>query len=175
MKVLLAYASRYGSTREIAEAIVEVFGWSNLPADLKDVRDVDSIDEYNAVILGSAIYMGQWMKEARQFVDRFEDDLKSRPVWIFTSGPIGDDPFPKEDPPETPAMMERTGAQEYRSFSGRLDRSKLGLGEKIVATVVRAPEGDYRNWTSIRDWAKSVAAEIKSGATTLPEPAGQTS
>lgn len=162
MKTLVTYASRHGSTREIAEFIAAEIASQGHEVEVRAIAEVNSIDGYGAVVLGSAIYIGQWQKEAVEFIDRHIEVLNRVPVWLFSSGPIGEDPFPKEEPPATADLVEKTGAVGYRSFAGRLDRSRLGVGERLVARVVRAPEGDFRDWESIREWARSVASRLTS-------------
>ena len=157
MKILVTFASRHGSTGEIAGAIADELRASGHEAILKDVESVKSISDYDAVVLGSSIYIGQWQPEAREFIDNFEIELKSRQVWLFSSGPIGEDPFPIEEPVDTEKLLVKSGAREHQSFTGRLDRSVLGFGERLVSTVLRAPEGDFRDWGVIRAWAISVA------------------
>jgi menaquinone-dependent protoporphyrinogen oxidase len=160
MKTLVAHASRHGSTREIAEVIAWELGDAGRDVTIRDVSDVTSLDGYDAAVVGSAIYVGQWQKEAVQFIERHQDQLRRIPVWLFSSGPIGEDPFPKEEPPATPELMEMTGAIEHRSFAGKLDRSVLGVGERLVSRVVRAQEGDFRNWDEIRGWAREVGESL---------------
>lgn len=158
--VLLAYASKHGSTREIVEAIGRELEATGLTTDVRDVADVRSLDDVDAVVAGSAIYVGQWQPAAVRFIDQHVERLKQLPVWLFSSGPIGVDPFPKEDPPATAELVEKAGAREYRRFAGKLDRRRLGFGERLVSRVVRAPEGDFRQWQEIREWAREIAAEL---------------
>ena len=160
MKVLLAYASKHGSTEEIAQVIARELTASGLSVDLRRASNVETVDRYDAVILGSAIYMGQWQSDATAMIDKHESALQERDVWLFSSGPIGEDPFPKEDPPLTADLVERTGAHAHQSFTGRLERGSLEFGERLIATAVRAPQGDFRDWEAIRDWARQVAVAL---------------
>src|SRR5688500_5163106 len=105
MRVLVAGASKHGSTREIAKAIAEELRAAGLDADLRDAGNVTSLAGYDAVVLGSAIYMGRWMPEAKHLVERFQPQLAALPVWLFSSGLLGaDDPQPAGDPGEIPGM-----------------------------------------------------------------------
>lgn len=160
MNLLVAYASKHGSTREIATVIAEELRQTGLEVALHPASNVVSIEDYDGIVLGSAIYVGQWQKDAVEFIDLHQESLRSKPVWLFSSGPIGEDPHPVEEPPATAELVARTGAIDYQSFAGKLDRGSLGVGERIIATVVRAPEGDFRNWDAIRAWAGSIANEM---------------
>lgn len=171
MNVLVTFASKHGSTEQIAAAIRDELETAGLNVRFQPAEDVGHIDEYQAVIIGSAIYVGKWQKSALELIDRCAGQLKEKQVWLFSSGPIGDDPFPKESPPITDELVEKTGAIDHQSFTGRLDRSRLGLGERLITKVVRAPEGDFRDWDAIRAWANSVArvlteADVRSETTT---------
>jgi menaquinone-dependent protoporphyrinogen oxidase len=161
MNVLVTYASKHGSTKEIAEVIARDLSETGIMTDLIPAREVSSIGEFDSVIIGSAIYVGQWQKDALDLVERTEPVLKTKHVWLFSSGPIGDDPYPVEEPPITRQLVERTGAIEHQSFTGKLDRTALGFGERMIATVVRAPEGDFRDWDAIRAWAEYIARHLR--------------
>jgi menaquinone-dependent protoporphyrinogen oxidase len=165
VKILVAYASRYGSTRDIAEFIADRLRTHSFDVTAVDVESVKSIEDTAAVVLGSAIYIGQWQKPARAFIEQFSADLLDRDVWMFSSGPIGDDPFPRDEPPETADLIEKTGARDYRSFAGKLDKSNLSFEDRVVSTVVRAPEGDFRSWEEIGEWADQIAIDL-AGRTT---------
>ncbi|KGM11017.1 flavodoxin [Cellulomonas bogoriensis 69B4 = DSM 16987] len=160
MKVLVAVASRHGSTREIGEAVGEVLRRSGHRAEVADPDDVDGLEPYDAVILGSAIYVGRWAASARAMVDRLAHGLAARPVWLFSSGPVGTPPAPEGQPEELASVMSRTGARGHRTFAGRLDTAGLGVAERAVVALVRAQEGDYRRWPEIEDWARHVAADL---------------
>jgi menaquinone-dependent protoporphyrinogen oxidase len=98
MKVLVTAASKYGSTAEIAQAIGAVLAKSGLETTVASPQEAGSVEAYGAVVLGSAVYAGRWQKEAKELVERAGDSLTGRPVWLFSSGPIGDPPKPEEDP-----------------------------------------------------------------------------
>ena len=155
-------ASRYGATGEIAQAIGEVFterGWDAVVVTPEQVQGIDSFD---AVVLGSAVYAGHWLKPARELVDRSRKALAARPVWLFSSGPIGDPPKPKDDPVDAAAMIELTAARGHQVFAGKLDRGVLGLAEKAIAIALRAPYGDFREWDAIAAWASEISTALRS-------------
>jgi menaquinone-dependent protoporphyrinogen oxidase len=160
MRILVSAASRHGATAEIARVIGETLAETGHEVVLLPPDAVGSVAGYDAVIVGSGVYLGQWLDSARAFVERLGADLAGRPVWLFSSGPLGDPPRPQEDPVDLPEIMAATGARGHRVFPGLVDRGRLGLGEKVILTAVRAPEGDYRPWDEIRAWAAEIAAEL---------------
>lgn len=160
MKVLVAVASRHGSTREIAEAMAEVLRESQIAVDVADPDDVEDLEPYGAVLLGSSIYVGRWAASARAMVDRHTPGLTSRPLWLFSSGPVGNPPAPAGDPEEVPALVSRLGARGHRTFAGSLDRGGLGLAERAVVSLIQAEQGDFRAWKDIQDWAASIAEHL---------------
>jgi menaquinone-dependent protoporphyrinogen oxidase len=98
MRVLVTVATKYGATEEIAQVIGEVLGEHRLEATILPPEQVEGVDGYDAVVLGSAVYAGHWLKPARELVERHAGELAGRPVWLFSSGPVGDPPKPEEDP-----------------------------------------------------------------------------
>ena len=96
-------------------------------------------------------------------MERFSTEITAVPVWLFSSGPIGHEPTPEDEPVDVADLVAATGAREHRVFAGQVDRSRLGLGEKVILTAVRAPEGDFRPWDDIRAWAGEIAAALKHG------------
>ena len=161
MNVLVAVASRHGSSLEIGEVIATTLRTRGLQADVHSVETVTSLDGYDAVVLGSSVYSGHWLRRARVFVDTFEAELVGRPLWLFSSGPVGDPPSPLENPVEVAALVERLGPRSHRLFGGRIAGSELGLAEKALVTLVRAPYGDFRPWSEISVWAEAIAAELE--------------
>src|SRR5690606_22456520 len=126
-----------------------------LPAS--EVRDPAPFD---AAVLGSAVYAGHWMKEAKELADRLVAD-GPREVWLFSSGPVGDPPKPEEDPVDVAAVVEATRAREHRVFAGKIDKRKLGFGERAIVAALRAPEGDFRQWDQINEWAEAIAVAMR--------------
>jgi menaquinone-dependent protoporphyrinogen oxidase len=169
-KVLVAYATKYGSTREIAEKIGEVIREANYLVDVIPVEEVTDLRAYGAVVLGSAVYVGQWRKEAGTFLKDNEEELTKREVWLFSSGPTGKgDPeelmegfhFPQSLQP----VADRIQPRGIVFFHGALDLKKLGLPEKVVVKGIKAPLGDYRDWDAITLWAKSIVEVLQKEAT----------
>jgi menaquinone-dependent protoporphyrinogen oxidase len=161
MKTLVAFASRHGSTREIAQMIAYELRRSGAMVDLEEAKDAVDIQAYDAVILGSAVYMGDWLGDAHRFVDRHFVALTRLPVWFFSSGPLGQaDPHPHGDPLRIWDLIQAIRPQEHRVFDGKLDKHVLGLGERLVATMVHAPEGDFRDWDAVREWARGIGAAL---------------
>lgn len=160
MKVLVTVASKHGATGEIGEIIAGVLRDAGLEVTPQDPSTVADPAVFDAVVLGSAIYAGRWIEPARTFVQRHRGALVTRPLWLFSSGPIGDPPMPAGDPPEPRALANQLGAREHRSFAGRLDPSQLGFMERTITKALKAPEGDYRDLEDIRRWADSIAAQL---------------
>jgi menaquinone-dependent protoporphyrinogen oxidase len=163
MKVLVTAATRYGATGEIAETIGEVLREHGLDSTVGQPDDVTTVDGYDAVVLGSAVYAGRWLKPARELVDRSRDALVARPLWLFSSGPVGDPPKPEEDPVDVAEIVAATGARDHRVFAGKLVRRQLGFADKAIAVALRVPDGDFRDWTEIRRWAAGIAEALRAG------------
>jgi menaquinone-dependent protoporphyrinogen oxidase len=163
MTVLVTAASRHEATQEIAEAIGRVLADRGLDVRVKPLEEVGGVEDYDAVVLGSAVYVGKWLEPARRFVERHRDELAARPTWLFSSGPIGDPPHPEEATAvDVGEILAATGARDHALFAGRLDRSRLGFGERAVARAVRAAEGDFRAWPEIEAWAARIADSLAS-------------
>jgi menaquinone-dependent protoporphyrinogen oxidase len=156
MLVLVTAASRHGSTADIAVAIVRELRLRGLDADHEEPSEVNDVSQYDAVVLGSAVYAGRWMGSATDFITRCRPSLAGRPVWLFSSGPVGM-PANPADAPSVSKLMEETGALGHQVFAGKLDRAELGRLERTMIRAVRAPEGDYRNWDEITRWAAHIA------------------
>ncbi len=158
-RVLVAYATKFGSTREIAEAIGEELAAAGLTAEVDAAASVWDLDPYDAVVLGSALYAAHWRREANRFVRQNLAALQARPVWLFSSGPL-DHSADRADIPLTEHVardVDPIGARGHRTFGGRLLADTPGLEPQVLATH---PTGDFRNWTAIRAWAHEIAAEL---------------
>jgi menaquinone-dependent protoporphyrinogen oxidase len=176
MTVLVAYASKYGATEQIAEHIAETLRTSGVDAVARPVRAVDDLAGYDAFVVGSAIYFGSWLKEATAFVRKRQAVLASRPVWLFSSGPIGAQTTDAEGhdllevsvPKEIAEFGQTIHPRGHRVFFGKLARGKLGLLDRLVASMPAFPgaEGDFRDWAEVETWATAVAHVL------APVPAG---
>jgi menaquinone-dependent protoporphyrinogen oxidase len=100
------------------------------------------------------------MADARDLVEREAASLRGKPVWLFSSGPVGEPPKPEEDPVDAAPLVEATLAKAHRVFSGKIDRAVLGLGEKAIVITLRAPEGDFRDWDAITAWAAEISSAL---------------
>ncbi len=167
MKVLVSAGSKHGATAEIAATIAETLAAAGHEALAIAPERVTSVVQYDAVVLGSAVYAGRWIGSARQLVEREGAALKARPVWLFSSGPIGLPPKPEQEPADVAPMRAATGTRDHRIFARLVDRGRLGFGEKSILAMVKAPEGDFRPWDDIRAWAGEIAAALAA----IPAPA----
>jgi menaquinone-dependent protoporphyrinogen oxidase len=169
-RVLISAASGHGSTTEIARVIGGTLADNGIAVDIVPPEAVDSVEDYDAVILGSAVYAGRWLAPARNFAIRFRDPLATRPVWLFSSGPVGD-PSRKlvqsmeEDPADVTRIRQATQVRDHRMFAGKLDPQVLSIGQRASLLVFRGMRGDFRDWTVVTQWADSIAADLAA----LPE------
>lgn len=164
MRVLILVASRHGSTSQIAEKIQSRLEERGLDVSCIDVHESPDATNYDAVIIGSAIYYGRWMKVAREYVRANAEALKSRPVFLFGSGPIGDMEQEIVSEEELEELREKSGAEEHELFGGRLAGGDLKLSEWLVTKFVRASEGDFRDWDHVRAWSDHIADELETQA-----------
>lgn len=162
-KILIAYGSKYGATAEIAARIGQVLQRTGLQADVLPVDGIRDLTPYGAVILGGALYVGQWHKGAAAFLRANEKALADRPVWLFSSGPTG-----KGDPVELvegkclPAALQpvadRIRPRDVAVFHGHINPDKVNWIESwAIRRLVKKPFGDYRDWDAIVSWSAKIA------------------
>ena len=165
-RVLVAYASKHGATAGIAERIGEVLRGAGLQADVLSAEQVRDLSPYSAVVLGSGVYAGSWLKPAANLLQANEQALAQRPVWLFSDGPTGEgDPvalmkgwrFPQALQP----VADRIKVRDIAFFHGVIDLQTLNLAEKLIVKALKAPVGDYRDWDAITAWAASIAAALQ--------------
>jgi menaquinone-dependent protoporphyrinogen IX oxidase len=165
-RVLVTWASKHGATSEIAAAVARGLQEcgagraSGLVAIAVPVEQQPDPTAFDAVVLGSAVYVGRWREDARQYAAEHTAALRGRPVWLFSSGPIGEPPFPADEPYDAEPMRQLVAAREHRVFPGRLDKHLLTFGERAMVTAMRAPVGDSRDWTAVASWAEEIAATL---------------
>jgi menaquinone-dependent protoporphyrinogen oxidase len=159
MNVLIAVASKHGSTREIAEVIGRVLAEEGLTVVVRKPTEVSDLNRYDAVIVGSALYFGQWQSEAMMFVRTHAHRLDRVPVWTFSSGEIV---LPDIDQSARNShLVALSNPLEHRHFGGRLDRSRLNTVERMLIERVQAEDSDQRDWNEIRAWAKAIALTLQ--------------
>jgi menaquinone-dependent protoporphyrinogen oxidase len=178
MKVLVAYASRHGATQGIAERIGAKLEESGLDVTIRPVQTAPPLEEYDAFVIGSAAYMGGWLGDATSFVRRGRDTLVDRPVWLFSSGPVGSetidakgrDVVAASEPKEFGEFARTIRPRGQRVFFGAYnpDSEPKGLAEGLMAKFMRVapavrdalPAGDFRDWPAIEAWAEEIARDL---------------
>ena len=164
-RVLVVYGSKYGSTAGIAEAIGTTLRDRGLEADVRSAKDLDGIEGYAAVVVGSGVYAGRWHGDAVAFLRRFESRLESVPTWLFSSGPTGGDPKAEArmattlaeqpgPPGNIASLARRIGPRDHRTFAGRVSGGMGGIFARFI------PKGDWRDFDAIRAWATEIAGSI---------------
>lgn len=167
MRVLVTVASRHGATAEIGSAVGRVLADGGHLVRECAPEDVESLDDVDVVVLGSAVYTAHWLPAARDFAKRWQDELRARPVWLFSSGLATQPAASANSPHELLALRERIGALGHRSFAGRLQRSELAFAERALIAGARAKEGDHRDFVAVAAWAGDIAGQLA----VMPEPA----
>jgi menaquinone-dependent protoporphyrinogen oxidase len=175
MLLLIAYATRHGATRGIAERIAARLRADGLSAEARPVAEVNDAARYDAFVVGGAAYMFHWLGDATKFVERNRDVLAVRPTWLFSSGPIGTDLVDKEGhdvfetsiPREFPRLRELIRPRGERIFFGALDpdAKPIGVAERFMRLMPAArealPKGDFRDWPAIDAWADEIADALR--------------
>jgi menaquinone-dependent protoporphyrinogen oxidase len=158
-EILVAYATKMGATKEIAEVIAARIRSAAHEVTVLDAADVDSVEPYKAVVLGSALYAARWRPEAVKFLKRNAPALARQPVWLFHSGPLGSDLSAQKAPPKVRELATRIGADQPTTFGGRLTpQTAVGFFAKKMAQGSMA--GDYRDWDEIELWANHIAEQL---------------
>jgi menaquinone-dependent protoporphyrinogen oxidase len=157
MKVLVTVASKHGATAEIGSVIGSLLEIEHFEVEVRPPDEVESVAGYDAVVLGSGVYAGHWLKPAKEFVDRHEAALREIPLFVFSSGPVGEPPKESDEPAEARALETSLHPIDSRVFGGRITGSQLGPLEKLITKVVKAPMADDRPWEEIAAWSKEIA------------------
>jgi menaquinone-dependent protoporphyrinogen oxidase len=173
MKVAVAFATKHGFTRGIAEFIAEKIRGNGIQAEALDVDEFHNPGDYDAFVVGSAVYMGSWMKQAKKFVRENREVLEQHPVWLFSSGPVGPDQKDKKgreprevavSPGEIAELKTIINPRDHRVFFGGYDSKTGGIGGWVIRRLPAANkaliEGDFRNWDEIGNWAAEIAKEL---------------
>jgi menaquinone-dependent protoporphyrinogen oxidase len=166
--VLVAYASKHGSTAEIAATIAETLRASGVRVDCVEASEVENVDGYDAVVLGSAVYIRRWRGDAKSFLRKHRAQLAQRPLWVFSSGPVGDpnrDPDPAWlEPPKIVTQVERLDAREHVVFGGRMPTNPRGPTQRAMVKNCPPEYRDRRDWDEIRAWAVRIGSDLRATA-----------
>lgn len=173
-RVLVSAASKHGATAEIADHLGAALRGRGLDVTVAEPSPALGLDGYDAVILGSAVYAGQWRKEAKELAERLADRAAPPPIWLFSSGPVGPPPPRQEEPVDVSRIVALTSPREHRLFPGKIDKGQLSFGERAIVIAVRATEGDDRDWDELTRWADGIADALEgdSAARSRPHPDG---
>lgn len=161
--VLVVYASRMGSTGEIASLVGERLTRRGYKIDVLSAATARDARLYDAVIVGSAVYLRRWDRTALRYLQAQAPDLAERPAWLFQSGPCG--PGARTEPVRIPRAVARfcakIGMAAPVTFGGNLDESRATtwLARRVAAGDLA---GDSRDWNEIRAWADGVADQLDS-------------
>ena len=173
MTVLVAYATRHGATAGIAERVAATLTERGHPARAHPVEEVESLEDYDAVVLGAAAYVLHWLKPATGFAHRHGRELAAMPVWLFSSGPLGTDAVDEKGRD----VLETTRPKEFDELAGLLsprgtrvffgaydpEAPPVGVVERLTRHLPAQdsmPAGDFRDWEAIDAWATEIAASL---------------
>lgn len=174
MRVLVVYASRHGATQGIAERIAATLGQRAIEVTVRSAEQVRDVADYDAFVVGSAAYAFGWLKQAAEFVRRNRALLASRPVWLFSSGPLGTETTDAQgrdvrvaaEPREFAEFRDAIHPRDHRVFFGAYDPDSkpIGFMERLTRLMPAAraamPAGDFRDWAEIEAWAGVIADEL---------------
>ena len=172
MKVLVAYASKYGATEGIAQRIGETLRQKGLDVDVTDCEDLREASGYDAYVVGSATYEFNWRRSARKFVERNAEVLAAKPTWLFASGPVGTETVDKEgndvlkgaEPKQFTEYEDLVHPRGKQVFRGAYHHDKIRGADRIITWMPAIrdimPEGDFRDWDAIDAWATAIADEL---------------
>ena len=170
--VLVAYATRFGSTRGIAERIAAVLEHAGHLVELHRCENVEDVGSYTAIVIGSAVFNQCWVPEADEFIERNLHALALRPVWLFTVGTFGDRKpvigrLMKREPRNIEQLTRSTRAAGYRVFAGVIDRQQWPVLSRLFYHALGGRLGDNRDWAAIEQWADSIGQALRHGSRAL--------
>ena len=161
MHILVTAASKHGATDEVADAIARRIEAIGITVDRLAPADVTSVADYDAVVVGSAVYILQWMPEAHDFMERFKDELPAGRVWAFSVGMNGVPKHSRQDGSRVGPLLTHVKCRDLHTFAGRYKPSLLSLRERSVARLAGVVEGDFRDWEAVDQWADEIVKALK--------------
>lgn len=165
MRILVAYATRYGSTQEVAEAVAATLRERGRDTTLQPMHGVHSLEEYGAVVLGAPLYMFHWHKDALHFLERHRAVLVRQPVAVFALGPFHDDAKEYQDVRDQLdkelAKYPWLAPKAIAIFGGKFDPARLTFPHNLLPALKNMPASDVRDWTAIRAWASDLATTLQ--------------
>ncbi len=164
VKVLVSAGSKHGATAEIADAIGRRLEAAGHEVTVLKPSDVTHVERFDAFVLGSGVYAGHWLAQAKDLVHEVGRHAQDRPVWLFSSGPLGSPAEPDREAVDVSSLVQAVHARGHELFCGKLDKSLLGFAERAIVAAVRAPEGDFRDWGAIEAWAGQIAGQLVAAA-----------
>lgn len=149
-----------GGTAGVAHMLAGALEEDGLDVDVHPTDGAGHVDDYNAVIVGSALYAARWQRDARRFLKGNAAALRKRPVFVFSSGPLDNSATEKVIEPtrQVRRLMDRIGAVEHVTFGGRLPEDAKGFPASAMA---KDHAGDWRDADQIRGWAHHVASYLR--------------
>jgi menaquinone-dependent protoporphyrinogen oxidase len=164
-RVLVTYASKHGATASMAERIGHALKQAGLTVNTTSLGTHPNPTAYDAVVMGSAVYMGQWRPEAAHFLADHASVLAERPVWLFSSGPTGEGKAVEllkgwRYPARLGPLVEKIQPQDTAVFRGALAPADLGLRERLITWLVKAPVGDFRDWAAVDKWGARIGQDL---------------
>jgi menaquinone-dependent protoporphyrinogen oxidase len=173
MRVVVAYASAYGSTKGIAKEIGDRLTKASLQAEFRPIDEIEAIETYDAVVLGSAIHNMAWLPQAAAFVRTHTADLASRQVWLFSVSSVGDTSSffgprvtrfmrrMRKEPKEIAGFRQTIRPRDHRNFAGAIERTHWSLAGNLFLKAFRGNYGDHRDWRDIDAWADGIARQLR--------------
>ena len=168
MPILVAYATKYGATQQVAERIAETLHAAGLDAQVRPVQSTIDPAGYGAIVLGSAVYSGSWLQPAVEFVRRNREVLADRPVWLFSGGLKGTQRGlmgavfrTQVEPKELAGFRNAIRPRDYRAFTGAIERGQFPDVQRFIFEILGGRYGDFRDWQEIQAWAEGIARQLR--------------
>jgi len=177
MRVLVGYASRFGSTRDIANRIADAIRRAGREVDVRPVEAISDVERYGAVVFGSGVYDGSWTPAATDLMRRHAGILAHKPLWLFSVGSFGDrhpvvGGLIKKEPKEIGEFEQTLHPRDYRVFAGVLDLEHWPAWGRLLFKAFGGHAGDNRRWPDIDEWADEIARELRGQGLTRKTASG---